>query len=465
MEVKKAKSLNVFFFQFLLRIILYIALAVALWLVLFMAVIRFNLLIPANTIEQQVTEWKSQMQRKQSLSFKDFPERTGYLLWDEQMGMQTYQLTERQIENATELLQSSDEKRVYAWGNTVYDKVETDVQTCIVVYSLYATFKNPFLSKIFPSAEIILIAILFLMIVLVVIVATLRTAGKMKKDALKMQEAAKKIREQNLDFDVPKTNIREFNGVLSALEQLKCSLESSLELQWKLEQDKKKQMSALAHDIKTPLTVIEGNAQMLMESSLPLEEHEYAEYINNNVQQIQDYVKQMIDISKNQVEEPKAAAILLPWFLEEVTKEALQLAQLKNISILFESEEIGVSESFMGDVKGLHRAFMNVLSNAVRFTPEGGEIHTQAEIIEASGKKWMRYTVSDSGEGFSAEALLHAKEQFYQDDKSRSGKEHYGMGLYIAEQFINAAGGRLTLENEKSGGKVVIEICLEKKCV
>ena len=102
------------------------------------------------------------------------------------------------------------------------------------------------------------------------------------------------------------------------------------------------------------------------------------------------------------------------------------------------------------------RAVGNVLSNGVDYCPEGGRLQIRAE--QTPEGELLCITVTDSGPGFSGEALRHGTEQFYQADKSRAGKRHYGMGLYIARSVLEENGGKLELDNsgENGGGEVRI---------
>jgi len=74
--------------------------------------------------------------------------------------------------------------------------------------------------------------------------------------------------------------------------------------------------------------------------------------------------------------------------------------------------------------------------------------------------KYIRFIIEDSGRGFTKEELKTATEQFFQGDKSRSSKSHYGMGLYIAKKFIEMHNGRIYLSNYEKlgGGKVILEL-------
>lgn len=93
--------------------------------------------------------------------------------------------------------------------------------------------------------------------------------------------------------------------------------------------------------------------------------------------------------------------------------------------------------------KLLIRSWENLVYNAIEYTPQGGMIR----ICISEGKEQLEISVEDEGSGFSAEDLQSAKKLFYQGDKSRHSRKHYGMGLYLAEQFAKENGGSLTLAN------------------
>ena len=99
---------------------------------------------------------------------------------------------------------------------------------------------------------------------------------------------------------------------------------------------------------------------------------------------------------------------------------------------------------------------VNVLSNAVEHTPQGGNV--TFEIREHNGE--LSFLITDTGPGFSDEALKHAAEQFFMDDDSRSSRSHYGIGLYVAASIAKKHNGKIILENSavSGGAKVTIQI-------
>lgn len=97
-----------------------------------------------------------------------------------------------------------------------------------------------------------------------------------------------------------------------------------------------------------------------------------------------------------------------------------------------------------------------MLSNAVEHTPQGGNV-----IFEIWGhNNELSFLVTDTGKGFSDEALKHATEQFFMDDDSRNSKSHYGIGLYVAASIAKKHNGKIILENSAASGgaKVTIQI-------
>ena len=106
----------------------------------------------------------------------------------------------------------------------------------------------------------------------------------------------------------------------------------------------------------------------------------------------------------------------------------------------------------------LERAVMNLISNASDYAPADSEVLLSAD----REGEYLRILVTDSGPGFSKEAMEHGRDKFYMGDKSRSSRLHYGMGLYIADRILQQHTGRLILRNSRrtGGGEAVIKIPL-----
>ena len=220
---------------------------------------------------------------------------------------------------------------------------------------------------------------------------------------------------------------------------------------WEAEHMQKEQIAALAHDLKTPLTVIQGNADLISETELDEEQRLYAEYISSSAEQMQLYIRTLIDISR------AASGYQLHMedidvlsYVEQLRGQIDALCQTKKIGLQMELEHL--PDVLSADKLLLERAIMNVINNAMDYSPQDSSIH----ISIIGGKQHLKITVTDAGPGFSQEDLLHAKEQFYMADHSRSSNMHFGMGLFITKSIVQQHGGQLDLSNsEKTGGAQV----------
>ena len=248
--------------------------------------------------------------------------------------------------------------------------------------------------------------------------------------------------------------MKEIDDCLSSIDEMRMALKVSLEQQWQTEQDKNRQMSALAHDIKTPLTVVRGNAELLSETELTEEQENYMDYITSSALQIQNYVQTLIEVTKS-VDgfRYNAEKTNIEKLLGNIRKQTLGLAEVYHLKINWKEECNSKTAGVAYDQ--VVRAVMNIIKNAAEHTMEGGTINIY---IREQNRK-LTFTVEDTGSGFTKEALLHGTEQFFMDDTSRSGGTHYGIGLFSAKTIAERNGGRILLTNSEETGGAKVEIC------
>lgn len=240
------------------------------------------------------------------------------------------------------------------------------------------------------------------------------------------------------------------------MDKMKLALKDSLEKQWMLEENRKEQISALAHDIKTPLTIIHGNTDLLIEINENPELLEYMEYISKGVTQIEKYINTLIDISKTENGYIlNKEAISMSEFIKDVLVQIEALASTKNLDVKFYKQD-NLPKNITIDRELLFRAIMNIISNAIDYSPSQSKLYISVSVRN----KYLKFVVTDCGSGFSKADLSKATEQFYTGDLSRNSKSHYGMGLYIVNNIVQKHNGILYIENSvKTGGAMVtIEI-------
>ena len=142
-------------------------------------------------------------------------------------------------------------------------------------------------------------------------------------------------------------------------------------------------------------------------------------------------------------------------FVYDIYNQLIALAGPKELQIRFEQKDI--PENIIINKEAMHRAIINIISNAVDYSHCNSNLYFYVEGKSGS----VEFSVIDSGKGFSNEDLKAAKKQFYMGDSGRTSKTHWGMGLYIADSIVKQHNGILTIENSHQGGaKVIIKIPL-----
>ena len=212
----------------------------------------------------------------------------------------------------------------------------------------------------------------------------------------------------------------------------------------------------VSHDLKTPLTSIQGFSQALLDGTADDEDarHRAAEVIHEEADRMARLVNSLLELARieaGQVVMARDPVALGPLLNDCVEKMALR-AQQANVHLDVEHEgDVVVA----GDREHLAQVLSNLLDNALKHTPSGGRVSLAARSLPAEpGKRgeepdlFAEITVSDTGEGISAEDLSRIFERFYRGDKSRTqtGKGA-GLGLAIAREIIHAHGGQIRAES------------------
>lgn len=451
---KKEISLNRFFITFLAHAILSLICTGFLWGCLLYAITFFHIIIPANAVEHSVAAWCGTLDGHTAITPDEIPDGAGYAFFDTD-GILLLSNLETDARNAAaQLAASGNQTNIRRDGTSIYLKLNTDTQCVIVAYKLAASFAFPALQRLFPNAERFLFMLLFLLLISDFVLISIRYAHRLNRELQKLAVAAEQIGRQNLVFEVQKTKLAEFNQIMDSLEQLKTSLQRSLKEQWAIEQSKKRQLTALAHDIKTPLAVVSGNAQLLSETPQSEEQKEYTAFILEHTAQIYRYVTGMMELSK--AGNASDASGIFSGIRQLLTAAAQKIESLgikKRLTCSLAVEEL--PDTLFVPEEKVQRILDNLIDNAVQYSPENGTVFLCARIADPALQIWIR----DEGNGFSKEALSNAAVEFYRADQSRNSKEHFGLGLAIAKQLAEGLGGTLRLENAPQKGALVT-VCI-----
>lgn len=449
MGVKKLHSI---FLRYMFIVAAGILLLGAVNLGLYTLATSTGFVIPATEVEHRVTTAKEKIQADNRFSENDIPACCDYALFSSDGSFLQGTLTQ---ENAASLWKASmiEGKSSLAPYRIAAISRENDV--ILLQYRFTSQFSNGILRRIFPVADLLLIGLLIVEIIMLLVLVSHWFGKYTGKKIANLLSVTKKIEEQDLNFKIESSGIFEIDRALDALEHLKQALRRSLAEQWRAEKMRQDQISALAHDLKTPLTIVRGNTELLYDTTLSDEQKECADYIESSSIQMQNYVQTLIEVSSSKESFPfHSQSVEMSSFLQELSMQAKGLCAVKGIQLKWEN--LVSVEHIVVDKEQLIRALINIVSNAVEYTPADGYISLNV----SSDGSYVQFTITDTGNGFSAEALTRATEQFYMSHHSRSSKSHYGIGLYAAKLIINQHGGQLILENsmETGGARVIVRI-------
>lgn len=415
---------------------------------------RFGLVIPANQVESDLYAVRNDIETSKVFNPDILPDGTSYVFLTREFKLKKSNMP---VNLQEESLLNYQFKNAHGGKYGYFQSFERSDGIVIVNYQLTPRYGNEWLNQHFPNANLMMIGSMMVSILLIFVVLTLFYANKLRQQLRPILKATEKIAEQDLDFQTSQSTIKEFNQVLSGLDHMRAALRDSLMENWKAEQDKQNQISALTHDLKTPLTVARGNAELLAMTPLDAEQMDLLEHFQKGIAQVDSYVRELSELNKMSLKKTLTLGeVSVKDFVEDIYDQTLSLAQTKHIKVLCDKKEI--ENEIMGhwDRSLLNRAFMNIVSNAVEHTPSGSQLTLFTKIASDE----FKFICLDSGPGFSLESLEKATQLFYQEDKSRQSRNHSGLGLTIANDIVRLHHGSLSLSNDHTTGGAKVTIIL-----
>lgn len=452
-RVKKKRTvpLSLFYLKYFTYLFLAVLIIAAAIVFAFSCLIASGIIYPASYAQEQAGNAYDEIMDAEEVSEEIIPELCQYAIFDMDGNAISGNMKETGIKSAWAAVQG-DTSDFY--GN-YYSVIQREREYCVLRYKIVPQYKSPVLRQYLLSPQNLLLLVGLLLILLVVVWTAICFGRALRKKLEPLIQATEKVQNQELEFAIAPSDIREIDTVLSSMDKMRKALKESLERQWHMEQSRKEQMSALTHDLKTPLTLIRGNAELLYDTNLTEEQRECMDYIEKSSLQMQNYVQLLMEAAKSQnALQLQKKPVKLHCFLQEIKNQCRGLCAVGKICLKWQcdcrEQEIFVDASFFA------RALINICANAVEHTPSGGTVffHVYDE------NEYLIFSISDTGKGFSAEALKHATEQFYMEDRSRGSKSHFGIGLYMADSIIKQHGGQLILKNAKEthGAEVQVKI-------
>ena len=244
-------------------------------------------------------------------------------------------------------------------------------------------------------------------------------------------------------------------AVSSEFTEMGMTVNNMIESLENAERDREMFISSIAHDIRTPLTSINGFVTAMTDGTIPPEKHDhYLMLIKQQSDRIRTLVTQMTEASSLSHVDPK---MMEDFNISDMINDIIDNleAQLSNKDItIIKSLDPGPGITAYGDAQQLCRVIINIITNAIKFTPQGGSIKVSTT-SEPRNRRIM-IQIEDSGAGVEESKRKRIFESFYKADPSRK-VEGFGLGLYICKQILAAHGQTISCEDgtELGGARFV----------
>lgn len=270
---------------------------------------------------------------------------------------------------------------------------------------------------------------------------------KLRNPITQLQNGVERIQEDNLDFHIEYDGDDELGRLCRSMEKMRRELRQKHKALWESLEQRKLLNASVAHDLRTPITVLKGYLDYL-EKNIPQDKltedmlFDTVSSMQGAVSRLELYVESVRDIEKIENIEIEKRSENVRLLLYELRSNVRQLAGDKEIII---SNDITV-DKIQIDKGVFFRILENLLQNALRYAEK------QVSINLSHKKDFLILTVKDDGKGFSAADLEKATTVFYSNDKE---KQHFGIGLSVCKILCEKHGGLLYVGNQKEKGACV----------
>ncbi len=247
---------------------------------------------------------------------------------------------------------------------------------------------------------------------------------------------------------VPERGPREVREVIRAFNAMAARVQAS-------QQAQRDFVANVSHELKTPLTSIQGFAQAILDGTAedPQTQRRAAGIIRDEAARMHRLVRDLLDLARMDagIARFERRPLALEPVLQAVVDKMSPQAEAAGVALRLETADL---PRILGDGDRLAQVFTNLVDNAIHHTPPGGEVSVYARAVEGG----VQVRVRDTGEGIPPQALPHVFERFYRADAARGHQKlpRAGLGLSIARDIVHAHGGKINVHSAPGKGSEFI---------
>lgn len=218
----------------------------------------------------------------------------------------------------------------------------------------------------------------------------------------------------------------------------------------KLEQTRREFVSNVSHEFRTPLTIIKGSVELLIDGAVtnPADVMQMYNRIENETVALEHLVRDLLDVSRFKAGKVQLSLteLDLNLLISETVDSLKLISSKKKIRLDVNTSDI---PHIFADKDRIRQLIIIFVDNALKFTPSGGTVTVSTQLVD----EMVCMKIRDTGKGMAKEDIPYIFERFYKADKSRGGsKTGTGLGLSIASGIVDAHGGGITVESELGKG-------------
>ncbi len=329
---------------------------------------------------------------------------------------------------------------------------DNNIKAVYIIKAPFSFIKNNFQSN--KGMVIVYLIALFSPITYFIIYLFLFTSKLYKsiyKNIQILLKGSEKICKGDLDFYVSGVQGLEFNEIQKSFNTMVKVLKGNIEELSKLDEERKIMISSIAHDIRTPITVIKGQIEIIddLKDNNNYNIDDNMEIMNKNCDKMTNLTDNLALLYKVDGEcfLLRYEEIDLKQFLLDKELEIKNISKEENINIIF---KMNLSkQKYILDSTMLTRVLDNILFNSLRFTNKGS---ITLKVSDEPSTKKITFECSDTGTGFKEKDSSKLFNAFYQNENY---KNHFGLGLYISKKIVNNYNGKIKAYNNNLGGATI----------
>ena len=320
-------------------------------------------------------------------------------------------------------------------GSNIFKAYAMGNRQLVIRYRVNVIFTNEKLYRLFENFECGYIVLILIIWFLGFALFLIRSSNILKREIHKIAMANDNISRMDLDYEREYSKYKEIDGVLVSIDVLAENLKKSLGEQWDMQVKQKELVEQLTHDIRTPITLIKGNLELLKEENPGLSSDRFAD-ISNGIDRLEKYIKKLKKISYTMEGKKDVVSdeVILYWI--EIMSGICRLNGLNLEVIKSECSNIKL------DKEEIAAALQNIVTNAVEYSKKGSKITVE---FKDEPEEFI-LTVRDEGTGFNKDLLPLLTEKFI-SGKVKDKSNKHGLGLWVVKNIVSANNGNLYLKN------------------